>query len=155
MNEDNEGNKQTKKKQEVIERHLRTHSIRKLVIPQDWRVREGLGNHSWGDLKLSGLILSGRYKYPNFSLFPPFNLLLMPPLDQTPQEARGQPLQLSLLGKLTGQRWVLNGMAGSRVEGGKPGTASTMASLFGNLCLLVSQSHPLPSFLDLRCSQLS
>ena len=79
----------------------------------------------------------------------------MPPLDQTPQEARGQPLHLSLLGKLTGQRWALNGMADSRVEGGKPGTASTMASPFGNLCLLVSQSHSLPSFLDLSCSQLS
>ena len=31
----NEGNQKKKKKQEVMERHLRTHRIRKLVIPQD------------------------------------------------------------------------------------------------------------------------
>ena len=31
----NEGNQKKKKKQEVMERHLTTHRIRKLVIPQD------------------------------------------------------------------------------------------------------------------------
>lgn len=40
-----------------------------------------------------------------------------------------------------------------RVEGGKQritSITSTLANLFSNLCLLNSQSHPLPSFLDLR-----